>query len=808
MPIVPKSNGPSVQAAITPDARQVLPGITPEDTRLTTPQISTPQLSTPQVDTPLLKPGLKDPNAIRTYQMADTGAQFRQAGGDLLSASANMAAAVRAYQLKVNATVVDDALDQARTAAMHATWGQDDGHGNMVGGYKQAKGEAAVHPEGGKSLDEVVIGNFTDQVKAIAKAKLTNGDQQRAFQMQVNSLTQELRQGVSSHMSEQFDAYHKGVYTGTIQNQTAAFATVDPTDRVSQKIRLDELDASVATLAASEHTSPQQLEVAQRSARGAAVASLFDKVMADKNYKQAQALLNEWGGLDGAGKPKIDPDIATKMKLAIDGKVTAQLGEQLGDDVIRQWAAPAYSATTLDRSMNILFSMESPTGQTTKDGKLVVSPTGNYGAGQLGDDTAKAAAKRLGHPELAALAKQPTKAGEAANRLLARNEFEYQVSFFNGDQEKAAAAYNAGQAWLIGGKDRHGNPIEGAIPKAARLGGDWRDYLPAETQKYIATFKASFGAGEGVPAKPKLNDLYAALDARTSDPDVRRAGYSRIERYVAAAEHDEQRGHEEAYARGVAIVDATGGNINAIPTELKAAIKPENFTQLEGFAKDKIDGRYNTTQTGAYIDAIGLAQQPKTTEAQLVAMRPKLSENDWNTVRGIWMEKQAPSPGKGPQSLDVSTVDSILKQRLAYLGVDVNPKKSDKNAQAILEARMQFAHNYILDLQRGSGKKFEDYKEIEGAIDQMFLKDQRYQGGIFGTPHAENVMSIALKDIPSDAKARLKTEFKTLHGGRDPEDPELLQAYFRSQFYHNAPRIAPRVTAPKVATAGLGIVGH
>lgn len=807
MPIVPKSSGPQVQADITPGSGATLPGVTPEDTRLTTPQLSTPQFSTPQVDTPQLKPGLKDPNAIRTYQMADTGAQFRQAGQDLSSASANMASAVRAYQVKVNATVVDDALDAARTAAMRQTWGQDDGHGQMVGGYKNAKGWEAIHPASGKPLDEQVVGDFTDQVKQIAKDKLTNEDQRRAFNMQVNDLSANLRQGVMTHQAEQFDVYHKGVYQASISNLSAGFSTVDPTDRVSQQQHMDQIDSAVATLATAEHASPQQLEVAQRSARGTAVASLFDKVMADKNYKQAQALLNEWGGLDkGTGKPKIDPDVATKMKLAIDGRVAIQLGEQLGDDVIKSWAAPAYSATTTDKGHNIILRLETPGGHQVDDkGKLIVSPTGNYGVGQLGDDTAKKVAKQLGHPELAAMSRRTDKTGEAANRLLSRTYFESLVSQFNGDQAKAAAAYNAGPGWLIGGKDRHGNQIEGAINQAARQGGDWKDYVPQETKDYVRKFTASFGAGEGVPAKPKLNDLYAALDKRTDDPDVRRAGYSRIERYMAAAEHDEQRGHEEAYARGVAIVDATGGNLNAVPTELKSAMKPENFTQLEGFAKDKIDGRYNTTKKGAYIAAIAAAQMPKTTEAQLTTMRPDLSEQDWSTVRGIWMEKQAPSPGKGPQSLDVSTVDSILKQRLAYLGVDVNPKKSDANAQAVLETRMQFAHNYILDLQRGAGKKFEDYKEIENAVDQMFLKEQRYSQGVFWHG-SQNVMASRVGDIPSDARDRLTDEFKAAHNGRKPSDPEMLQSYLRSQFYQNAPRIAPRVVAPKVMTTG--IVGH
>jgi hypothetical protein len=250
------------------------------------------------------------------------------------------------------------------------------------------------------------------------------------------------------------------------ENLTADFAMVDPRDLNAQKDALAKLDQTVATRMITAGAPAEALTVAQRSARSAAVASLFDRVVSDKNYLQAQALLNQWGD-------KIDPDVATKMKLSIDGHVAVQLGQQIGADVYSHTAAPSFSAGDATRAFNVVIGMESGGKHTDDKGKVLKDGKGmgSVGIAQLQPDTAKAMAKKLGHPEWADLAMQPTKDGEAANRLLGQAYFNELVGQFKGDIPKAMAAYNAGPAWLVGGKDRKGNKIEGALKQAAREGG-------------------------------------------------------------------------------------------------------------------------------------------------------------------------------------------------------------------------------------------------------------------------------------------------------------------------------------------------
>jgi hypothetical protein len=104
-----------------------------------------------------------------------------------------------AMQAKVNATVVDDAVDQARQAAMKLTWGtKDEATGNVVGGYKNLKGEQAFRRPSETGLDDEIGQQFDDAVKTIVESKITNPLQRQSFEHQVMEIGSQLRQGVRS----------------------------------------------------------------------------------------------------------------------------------------------------------------------------------------------------------------------------------------------------------------------------------------------------------------------------------------------------------------------------------------------------------------------------------------------------------------------------------------------------------------------------------------------------------------------------------------------------------------------------------
>lgn len=767
MPIVPTSGGPRAQLGVTPDARLSLPDMATPDVRMSAQTMGAPQVDAPRLQVKTLRPELRDPSAIRRVELSDRGArQMIQAGQNLAGASDALGQAAMAMQLKVNATIVDDAMNDARELARRLTWGDKDPNGGLVGGYRNAKGYDAIKRESGKSLDDEVAEEFDAGIKELAKSKITNADQRMAFERQVNDIAAQLRQGASIHQAEQFDSYYSGVYKGMVSNLTADFGMRDPTDLAGQKEAMGQIEGAVAMLASHQGASAQELEVGQRAARGAAVASLFDTVMAEKKYDVAQALLNEWG-------EKIDANTAVKMKLSLDGRVSVQLGEQLAESAWRTNAAPAFEGGDPQRAFNIMLGLETRTRHVGENGRVMRSPKGAFGIAQLMPDTAEEVAKGLGRPELAELAKKPTKKGEAANRLLGETYFNQLLTKFKGDVPKAMAAYNAGPG-----------RVQDAIRKASAEGGDWTQYVPKETQDYVSNGMRSFGAGEGRSRKPTRQELLDAIDSRTTDPDVRRAAYSWLDRRFSAAEADERDRNETAFAQALTIVRETGGNINAIPPELKARVKPDQFDSVQTYAKNIADGAYQATKPEAYYTAMIAASDPRTTVNQLEAMRPDLSEQDFAVVRKQFLETRAPQPGQGPDSLDVSTLDKIVDTRLEYLGIDPSPEAKDKDAIARIGAIRQFTHQYVLDMQRQTGKKFTDFKALQDVVNQMFTRSQGWrQATIFGERSGRmNVMTATVKDILPDTRQRVTAELEK-HLGRKPSDAEILQAYFRSQFY-------------------------
>jgi len=118
-----------------------------------------------------------------------------------------------------------------------------------------------------------------------------------------------------------------------------------------------------------------------------------------------------------------------------------------------------------------MLHIESGNRQFKDDGSLVVSPVGAIGAAQVMPTTGPEAAEAAGVDwDLERL-----KSDEEYNKLLGRAYFEKMRATFDGDDLLAGAAYNAGPG-----------AVKRAVKRAMTSGGDWRDYLPAETQKYVA----------------------------------------------------------------------------------------------------------------------------------------------------------------------------------------------------------------------------------------------------------------------------------------------------------------------------------
>ena len=156
---------------------------------------------------------------------------------------------------------------------------------------------------------------------------------------------------------------------------------------------------------------------------------------------------------------------------------------------IAKGGGPASSGVpaTISDVGTIWSNMVKTEGGINPDGSFRTSPKGAFGPAQLMPSTLPEAAQLAGVDP--ALARTDPNANLAAGQAY----FQKQLSDF-GDPSLAAAAYNAGPG-----------AVRAAQAKAAKTGGDWQQYVPAETQKYVqsATGRTPPAAA---PVDPNLLD--------------------------------------------------------------------------------------------------------------------------------------------------------------------------------------------------------------------------------------------------------------------------------------------------------------
>lgn len=159
-------------------------------------------------------------------------------------------------------------------------------------------------------------------------------------------------------------------------------------------------------------------------------------------------------------------------------------------------------------------------GGTGPNGEFLTSPKGAIGPGQVMPGTAPEAARLAGVP----FDDRRYRTDPEYNNLLGEAYYTEQLRTF-GDPVKAAAAYNAGPG-----------RVRRAMRRASREGGDWIQYLPAETQGYVTNFRERVAGGTSggsqveavgaVPvAPPQYEDVPQAptmrgLDQRPQAPEL------------------------------------------------------------------------------------------------------------------------------------------------------------------------------------------------------------------------------------------------------------------------------------------------
>jgi hypothetical protein len=164
-----------------------------------------------------------------------------------------------------------------------------------------------------------------------------------------------------------------------------------------------------------------------------------------------------------------------------------------------------------DRAFNIAVGSESGRKHFAGSGKPTTSPKGAIGIAQVMPKTGPEAAKLAG----LIWDKKRYRNDPAYNLAIGKAYFEKQLKNNNGSLAKAYAAYNAGPAALAKAIKKADKEANTPLKKGKRH-KTWIDFLPTETQLYIAKNMKAFSAGGGTNEMPTLLDVQQQVGPRSA----------------------------------------------------------------------------------------------------------------------------------------------------------------------------------------------------------------------------------------------------------------------------------------------------
>lgn len=714
----------------------------------------------PTYESPQVTPNALPQARFAAPEMPDiAGKQTQQMATGLMQAGGAAARIALDVQNTANQLRVDDALNQAKEAALNLAYDKDTGFTNL-------KGINALQRPDGQPLAEEYGGTLKTTIDNIA-GSLGNDAQRQAFAQHANDILTSFKAQAIQHEAQEFKTYSLSVSDGV---QATALRDIglnwNNPDAINSAV--DRIQAEVYRQGQLLGKSAEWVDAKSReltsNAHKVALLTALDRN--DPAY--ASAYLKKYAD-------QMNADDILTVQGHITKEMDARVGVQAASDVMDRMQ-PRIQTGEAERAFNIAVGTESNGRQFDASGKPLTSPKGAVGIAQVMPDTAPEAAKLAGLP----WDENRYKTDPAYNKALGLAYFQKQLQDFGGDLQKAYAAYDAGP---------------GAVKKAEQwekdalttaYGGDpsnntkktWLDFLPKETQDYVAKNLQAFNAGQGEAKRPTFEDIDAALraDPRLADNPTRYkiAREDAQRRFTEATAAIKQR-DDETVADAMRGLIQNGGRFSDLPVSLRASIPPDKVDTVLTFGK-KIALGDDTTNDWLYNKLASHPEQLATmSDSQFFALRGEFSQSDFQHFADERAKRLGNAAGSnGPGDINSAAIKQGLDERLRMLKIDPTPKDDGGSDAARVGAIRRFVDQYFMTAQREAGKKFTD-TEVNQHLDVLFAKNVTLRGWF--SDSSGPLLGSRVGDIPGDVKDNLKAAFKR-QGIDSPTDAQLLNAYF------------------------------
>lgn len=660
-------------------------------------------------------------------------------------------------QQHANQLRVDDAVNQAKEAALKLTF-------DPQTGYTNVKGVQALQRDSGQPLAIEYGDLLSKQFQSISEG-LGNDAQRLAFSRASLDIGTQFQAQATQYEGEQFRTYAQSVREGTITNASNEIALYynDPR-KIDENIL--SMRAAVADLGRMKGLSATQIEAQTRKATSAAHLTALTAALQKNDVVYADGYMRKYAG-------QMDADDMLRANGLITKQMDARLGAAAGMATVNK-ALPRLMPTPGDRLVNLMTAggTQMPPGLTdlvaiaesgnrdlNPDGSVVTSPAGAKGRMQVMDATAR-------DPGFGVTPARDDSLEERAR--VGREYVEGLLKHYGGNLTQTLAAYNAGP----------GN-VDKALAAAERAGdlANWMNYLPKpkETIPYVTGILAKFEAGQGTPNKPTLMELERNVRDEMqgqSSERIRVAVEAVTQQWETVNKAIKQR-EDEAVAGAMRELVANGGRYADLPLAVRATIPAGEVDKVISFAGKIAKGEDRTNEAVYQKLAGDPGYLHSLSDNAFYQLRAELSESDFKT----FANQRGAAAGRGADKADelnTSAINSTLNNRLATLKIDPTPKDGSADAARVGAIR-KFVNDAVLSQQKVSGKQMTD-RETEEFVDGLFAKSVQFRG-LFGTTN-ERMLTVKAGDIPSDVKKALKADFKK-NGIDDPTDSDLLGAYWK-----------------------------
>jgi hypothetical protein len=589
---------------------------------------------------------------------------------------------------------------------------------------------------------------------------------------------------VSRHEAGQRQEYRDQTTAGIIatsQNQ-AVLRYNDPKE-VESQIGLGEL----AIRANAKGLPPDQVEAQVLKMRSGIQKAVVLR-MATDNPLAAQKYYQEHAAdFDADDNVTLQRTLAAPVKRA-EARIE---GEKVINEVTETRAAQPGTVKSAMRSV------ESNDQQFDKDGKVLTSSAGNFGAMQINDVSGAEAAAALGIPYDPAKARSD----KAYNIKLGEKYYDIQFDKY-GNRTLALAAYNAGGKNVDDWIKQFGDPRTGAITDAA-----WAAKIPfKETKQYIVRVEGKIRGGvENNIDLTRADEI--VRDRFADDPEKQDAVNAHIQRQNALREQALRDRQQTAWTTALQHIE-NGGSVDNLPPDVQENLAPGRIHDLEAKETARIRGQ-DKPENPKELDRLMamsvtdpekfLAEDPTKWEL------PRAQVTSLIGRKAALMTKEAKEDAK---QQDIKKALSLTANLLRAAKIDPTPKDDKSKDAEVVNAYTARLMERLEEFRTKEGRRATDAEVIAMGQD-LLLPGRLRDAGWFGTDPETLAFKVLTPEqrsqfyVPFDAiPANEKADIVKVLGPRATND--LVEQIYAATRRKDLPEVQRLLKAPTVTPPGPG----